>query len=1083
MAMTEETLVQEVTAEYLRNQLHWDESVFGMYEKFGKEGDLGRESDKDIVLARYLGVKLVELNPGLPDIAYQEALRVVCEMPSSTNIVAVNKEKYLLHKNGVEVSFHNEKGERVKKRLRLFDYDDYENNHFLLVREFWVQGDIYRRRADLVGFVNGIPLMFMEVKNVHKDIRAAYEQNLADYKDTVPHLFFHNAFIILGNGIDAKIGSVSSKFEHFNDWKRLNENELGVVAMETLLKGTCTKAHLMNIFENFTLFDQSSGRLVKIVARNHQYLGVMLAIDAVKSREERLGKLGVFWHTQGSGKSYSIVFFAQMVHRKLGGNYTFVVLTDREDLDTQIYKTFAGCGLVDNDKDPCRPDSGKDLKALVGQQKAFVFTLIQKFNEKVDPNNPYSERDDIIVITDEAHRTQYGTLSLNMRNALPKASFIGFTGTPLFKDDEITKKVFGDYISTYDFQRAVEDKATVPLYYDARGEDLVFTDQDGNEYSVADPKGINERIAEKLDELEIDDVDVQQRLERELKRDYHIITATSRLDQIARDFVVHYANAWETGKAMFVCLDKITCVRMHKLIDFYWQQEIKTKEKELLLATDDQDLAWRERQLTWMKETLMAVVVSEEQGEVAKFEKWDLDIKPHRKLLKTGFELADGSRLDVEEAFKSSEHPFRVAVVCAMWLTGFDVPTLSTLYLDKPLKAHTLMQAIARANRVAEGKNNGLIVDYCGILKNLRKALATFAGAADEGHGGGEGENEPAKPNEELLESLNESISFVAEFLRKHNFELNRIITETGFAKNAAIAQAKEIINQNDETRKRFEVMAREVFNKFKACINVPGINTYRDLRDAINVLYKSLQADKANADISEIMKELYEIVDSCIDTTHKISEPKPDGERIYDISQIDFERLRQEFAKSERKNTTVQSLKHAVEQKLARLMMQNPLRTDYQEHYEKLVKEYNQEKDRVVIEKTFEALLKLNDELSHEEKRAIREGLNEESLVLFDLLSKPSLQPKEIVKIKQIAAALLATLKAERLRVSNWQQKESTRDAVKQQIFDFLYDENTGLPVEQYEESEISEITERVFLHIYRAYPRVPSPVYAMCS
>ncbi|MFQ2320117.1 type I restriction endonuclease subunit R [Aeromonas dhakensis] len=1079
MAMTEETLVQEVTAEYLRNQLHWDESVFGMYEKFGKEGDLGRESDKDVVLARYLGVKLVELNPGLPDIAYQEALRVVCEMPSSTNIVAVNKEKYLLHKNGVEVSFHNEKGERVKKRLRLFDYDDYENNHFLLVREFWVQGDIYRRRADLVGFVNGIPLMFMEVKNVHKDIRAAYEQNLADYKDTVPHLFFHNAFIILGNGIDAKIGSVSSKFEHFNDWKRLNENELGVVAMETLLKGTCTKAHLMNIFENFTLFDQSSGRLVKIVARNHQYLGVMLAIDAVKSREERLGKLGVFWHTQGSGKSYSIVFFAQMVHRKLGGNYTFVVLTDREDLDTQIYKTFAGCGLVDNDKDPCRPDSGKDLKALVGQQKAFVFTLIQKFNEKVDPNNPYSERDDIIVITDEAHRTQYGTLSLNMRNALPKASFIGFTGTPLFKDDEITKKVFGDYISTYDFQRAVEDKATVPLYYDARGEDLVFTDQDGNEYSVADPKGINERIAEKLDELEIDNVDVQQRLERELKRDYHIITATSRLDQIARDFVVHYANAWETGKAMFVCLDKITCVRMHKLIDFYWQQEIKTKEKELILTTDDQDLAWRERQLTWMKETLMAVVVSEEQGEVAKFEKWDLDIKPHRKLLKTGFELADGSRLDVEEAFKSSEHPFRVAVVCAMWLTGFDVPTLSTLYLDKPLKAHTLMQAIARANRVAEGKNNGLIVDYCGILKNLRKALATFAGAADEGHGGGEGENEPAKPNEELLESLNESISFVAEFLRKHNFELNRIITETGFAKNAAIAQAKEIINQNDETRKRFEVMAREVFNKFKACINVPGINTYRDLRDAINVLYKSLQADKANADISEIMKELYEIVDSCIDTTHKISEPKPDGERIYDISQIDFERLRQEFAKSERKNTTVQSLKHAVEQKLARLMMQNPLRTDYQEHYEKLVKEYNQEKDRVVIEKTFEALLKLNDELSHEEKRAIREGLNEESLVLFDLLSKPSLQPKEIEKIKQIAAALLATLKAERLMVSNWQQKESTRDAVKQQIFDFLYDENTGLPVEQYEESEISEITERVFLHIYRAYPRVPSPVY----
>jgi len=1079
MAMTEETLVQEVTADYLLNQLQWDESVLGMYEKLGKEGDLGRLSEQEVVLTRYLGEKLIELNPGLPDVAYQEALRLVCEMPASTNIVAVNKEKYSLHKNGVEVSFHNEKGERVKKRLRLFDFDNYEKNHFLLIREFWIKGDIYRRRADLVGFVNGIPLLFMEVKNVHKDIRAAYEQNLADYKDTVPHLFYHNAFIILGNGIDAKIGSVSSKFEHFNDWKRLKENEPGVVDMDTLLKGTCSKTNLMDIFENFTLFDQSSGRLVKIVARNHQYLGVVRAIDAVVHRGGRLGKLGVFWHTQGSGKSYSIVFFAQMVHRKLGGNYTFVVLTDREDLDSQIYKTFAGCGLVDNDKDPCRADSGKDLKVLIGQQKALVFTLIQKFNEKVDPKKPYSERDDIIVITDEAHRTQYGTLSLNMRNALPNASFIGFTGTPLFKDDEITKKVFGDYISTYDFQRAVEDKATVPLYYDARGEELVFTDEDGNEHTVADPKGINERIAEKLDELEIEDVDVQQRLERELKRDYHIITATSRLDQIARDFVAHYANGWETGKAMFVCLDKITCVRMHKLIDFYWQQEIKIKEKALSSATDEQDLAWRARQLAWMKETLMAVVVSEEQGEVAKFEKWGLDIKPHRQLLKGGFELADGSRLDMEEAFKSSEHPFRVAVVCAMWLTGFDVPTLSTLYLDKPLKAHTLMQAIARANRVAEGKNNGLIVDYCGILKNLRKALATFAGAGDEGHGGGEGENEPAKPNEELLESLNESISFVAEFLRKHDFELSRIIAETGFAKNAAIAQAKEIINQNDETRKRFEVMAREVFNKFKACINVPGVNGYRDMRDAINVLYKSLQADKEKADISDIMKELYEVVDGSIDTTHKIKEPKPDGDRIYDISKIDFERLRQEFSRSERKNTTVQSLKHAVEKKLARLMMQNPLRTDYQEHYEKLIKEYNQEKDRVVIEKTFEALLKLNEALSHEEKRAIREGLDEESLVLFDLLSKPNLQPKEIAKIKQVATTLLATLKTERLKVANWQQKESTRDAVKQQIFDFLYDERTGLPVEQYEENEISDITERVFLHIYRAYPELPSPIY----
>lgn len=1069
MAMTEETLVQEVTADYLLSELHWDESFYGMHEKLGPEGDLGRRSEQEVVLTRYLGEKLIELNPGLPDVAYKEAMRIVTELPASTNIVAGNRYFYTLHKNGVEVSFLNDKRERVKKRLRLFDFDNYDNNHFLLVREFWIKGDIYRRRADLVGFVNGIPLLFMEVKNVSQDIRAAYEQNLTDYKDTVPHLLYHNAFIILGNGIEARIGSVSSQFEHFNDWKRLKEDESGVVEMETLLKGTCSKSNLMAIFENFTLFDESSGKLVKIVARNHQFLGVQNAIASVQERQERMGKLGVFWHTQGSGKSYSIVFFAQMVHRKLGGNFTFVVLTDREDLDTQIYKTFAGSGLVDNDKAPCRADSGRDLKDLIRQQKAFVFTLIQKFNEKVDPKTPWSERDDIIVITDEAHRTQYGTLSLNMRNALPNASFIGFTGTPLFKDDEITRKVFGDYVSTYDFQRAVEDKATVPLYYDARGDELRFTDADGNEYSVSNPAGLNERIAEKLEELEIDDIDLQQRLERELKRDYHIITASSRLDQIAQDFVTHYANGWETGKAMFVCLDKITCVRMHKLIEFYWQEAIARKEKELVNTTDE-----RERQLAWMKETLMAVVVSEEQGEVAKFEKWDLDIKPHRHLMKAGFELDDGSRLDIEEAFKLADHPFRVAVVCAMWLTGFDVPTLSTLYLDKPLQAHTLMQAIARANRVSEGKNNGLIVDYCGILKNLRKALATFAGAGDEGY-----EQEPAKPNEELLESLNEAISFVIEFFRQEDFELDSILSATGFAKNAAIVQAKEVINQNDETRKRFEVMAREVFNKFKACINVPGVNAYRDLRDAINILNKSLAADKEKADISGIMKELYEVVDGSIDTTGGVKEPRPDGDRIYDISQIDFERLKQEFAKSGRKNTTVQSLKSAVEKKLARLMMQNPLRTDYQEHYEKLIKEYNQEKDRVLIEKTFETLLKFHETLDEEEQRAIREGLDEESLVLFDLLSKPDLSPKEVAKIKSVAVQLLETLKTERLRVANWQQKESTRDAVKQQIFDFLYDEKTGLPVDLYVDEDIRDITDKVFLHVYRAYPVLPSPIY----
>jgi len=1074
MGMTEDVLVQQTTADYLLHNLHWDESIYAMDERLGKEGTLGRDSEKELVLTRYLGEALMRLNPGLPDEAYRDAMRQIMDVNLAQSLLAINQEKDKLYKSGVLASYRDDKGERQRKTLRIFDFDQPDNNHFLIVRELWVKGDIYRRRADLVGFVNGVPLLFMEVKNLHKDVKAAFEQNFSDYKDTVPHLFHHNAFVILGNGVEAKLGSLSSKYEHFNEWKRLEEEEPGVVDMETLLKGVCGKANLLDLFENYILFDDSSGRLIKIIARNHQYLGVNRAIVAVNNRENLDGKLGVFWHTQGSGKSYSISFFAKKVHRKLGGQFTFLVLTDREDLDKQIYKTFAGVGLVDNDRDPCRAASGKHLDELLGQHKAFVFSLIQKFN---DQGMTGSARDDIIVITDEAHRTQYGTLSLNMRNALPNASFIGFTGTPLLKDDEITSKVFGKYISTYDFQRAVEDKATVPLYYDARGEKLKFS-YEGEEFAVADPKGLNEKIAEKLEEFDIQDVDVQQRLERELKRDYHIITATSRLEQIAADFVEHYVTGWESGKAMLVCIDKLTCVRMHDLIAEKWRDKQLQLDKRLRTerVDDEQEMIFRERQVRWMDETQIAVVVSEEQGEVDKFRKWKLDITPHRKLIKEGFKGEDGKRIDLEDAFKKEDHPFRVAIVCAMWLTGFDVPTLSTLYLDKPLKAHTLMQAIARANRVAEGKNNGLVVDYCGILKNLRKALADFAGAGDDGRDGGDNPQDPTRPKEELLAELAEAIMMVKTFLSDRGFAMSAITGAVSFGRNAAIMQAKEAINENDQTRKQFEVMAREVFKKFKAGINNrPQINDYRIDRDVINIIYKSLQKDRESADISQIMMELHKLVDDSVEVTRsEVGESK-----VYDISQIDFERLRQEFARIANKKTTVVNLRDALAARLAKLMQQNPLRTNFQKHFEEIVDGYNSEKDRVTIERTFEALLKFHNELTEEESRAMRENLSDETLVFFDMLKKPALSKKEIDRIKKVAVDLLDILKNEKLNIDNWREKESTRDAVRQRIYDYLYDDKTGLPEESYEEKEIKGLTELLFNHVYRAYPSVPSPIY----
>ncbi len=715
---------------------------------------------------------------------------------------------------------------------------------------------------------------------------------------------------------------------------------------------------------------------------------------------------------------------------------------------------------------------GRQLNELLTQHKAYIFSLIQKFNQKVEPEQPYSARDDIVVITDEAHRTQYGTLALNLRNALPNASYIGFTGTPLFKDDEITRRVFGEYVSTYDFQRAVDDNATVPLYYDARGEKLGL--------SIGD---LNERIAEKLEALEIDDIDVEQRLERELKRDYHIITAGKRLDQVARDFVQHYSTAWETGKAMLVCIDKVTCVRMHKLIGFYWDERVRELEKELLGIDDEQEELFRRRQLDWMRETRMSVVVSEEQGEVDKFRKWELDITPHRRLMKEGIDLPEAMRskpeyrnmqtMALDDAFKAQEHPLRVAIVCAMWLTGFDVPSLSTLYLDKPLKAHTLMQAIARANRVNEGKNNGLIVDYCGILKHLRKALATFAGMQPEGEGG---EIDPARPDEELLAELAEAIALVRAFLDDRQASLDDVMNKTGFERNAAIVVCKEAANENDENRKRFEVMCREVFKKFKACINVQGVNAHRAERDAINIVYKSLQQDREQADISNIIRQLHEVVDEAIEVQPNW---QAEASAPYDISRIDFDRLRQEFECSPKKNTLTQNLREAVEQRLQRLLQQNPLRTDFQQHYEQIIVEYNREKDRVTIEKTFESLFRIVQELDEEEHRAVREGLDEESLAIFDLLKKPDLKPVEIKLIKSVAVELLGKLKQEKLRVDHWREKEATRDAVRATIRDYLWSDDTGLPVDNYTEDDVDARAEEVFRHIYRAYPTVPSPYY----
>ncbi|MDP1561311.1 MAG: DEAD/DEAH box helicase family protein, partial [Pirellulaceae bacterium] len=379
--------------------------------------------------------------------------------------------------------------------------------------------------------------------------------------------------------------------------------------------------------------------------------------------------------------------FTEKVRRQVSSKFTFLFMTDRNDLDTQIFGTFVGCGVAD-EQTP-RASNGDDLRKILKENHRFVFSLIHKFNQDVDPSEPYSTRDDIIVVSDEAHRTQAGKLARNMRLALPNASFIGFTGTPLFKHDSLTKRIFGSYVSRYDFKRSEEDGATVKLVYENRGEKLGIARLD-----------LNDRIADAIARSTLDP-DQEAQLERLLGKDYEVITADDRLDKIATDFVEHCATRWQSGKSLLVCIDKVTCARMHQRIIPRWQAKLAAAQASIARleyelqsetdadqrATKEKELVWLRGQAAWMAETIIEIIISEAQNEVADFKKWGFDIIPHRALMKQGFEVGE-RRVDVDSAFKNPEHPFRVAIVCAMWLTGFDVECLSTLYIDKPMKAH-----------------------------------------------------------------------------------------------------------------------------------------------------------------------------------------------------------------------------------------------------------------------------------------------------------------------------------------------------------------------------------------------------------
>ena len=1036
---SENILVQESAGHLLQDELGWEVQFAYNTEVLGENGTFGRKSYKEILLVRYFRAALKRLNPWITDEQITEAQETLEKRLSTSSLLQINEEKYYLIRDGIPVTVRYSDGRTETRTVAVIDFGNPYNNDFLAVKEMKIHGDLYRRRTDIVGFVNGLPLLFVELKKHTVDVQNAYYNNYTDYQDTIPQLFYYNAFLMLSNGDEAKIGTLGSKYEFFHEWKRLDEKEQGSVALETMLRGICKKENFLDLLENFILYDHSGGKTVKILARNHQYLGVNEAVRAYGARRLNDGKLGVFWHTQGSGKSYSMVFLAQKIRRKFPGSPTIVILTDREELNRQISDTFENCGLLGKTKAAqFIATSGSDLIDKLRGNPSFVFTLIHKFN---NPNaEPIYPDHDIIIMSDEAHRTQYGIYAENMMKLLPTASRIGFTGTPLLSSDNITARTFGGYISVYDFKRAVEDGATVPLYYENRGEKIL---------DLHNPE-ITDRILDAIEKADID-VDQQEKLEAEFAKEIHLLTAETRLRSIARDFAGHYSDLWASGKAMFVCLNKVTCVRMYNYVQEYWQKEIEALEAKLKTATQ-QEAQELERRIIWMRETEMAVVISQEQNEIQTFKKWKLDIKPHREKME---------KRELDKEFKDSHNPLRVVFVCAMWLTGFDVKCLSCLYLDKPLKAHTLMQTIARANRVNEGKSNGLIIDYIGIVKALRKALADYTANINTPGG------DPTVDKDELIARILETIEKAKEFLRERDFELADLVAAVDFKKLSLLKTAVNAVCGTIEDKKSFSTYASELIRLMKYMDRDDITGQTRKEYEAIAAIYGELQKKRRHVDTTDLMVEINAIISEYVEMDD-VPPTTAEESRRFNISEIDFDLLRREFARVKKKNLIMKDLEEIIQLKLDRLLLNNPNRIDYYERYQQIITDYNSEQDRATIEKTFMDLMDLASHLDNEEKRYAREGFDsDEELSVYDMLFRENLSKADIQKIKGVASSLLKKIKAKIAELDHWTDKQETKAAVDNLIRDTLWEE---LP-ECYDEISISEYRQRIYEYIYTRY------------
>ena len=945
-----------------------------------------RASYSDIILDEKLRSALVAINPNIPSDVIDEVYRKV-STSTSPDLYEDNRIFHRMLVNGVDVEYTKPDGSITGDKVWLIDFDNPSKNSFSAINQFTVIENRQNRRPDIVVCVNGIPLAIVELKNAVNENTTnhhAYNQ-LQTYKKEIPSLFRTNAVLVISDGIEARVGSLTANKERFMPWRTIDGINIapkGSAELETLLKGLFEKSVLLDLVQNFTVFEADGAKIIKKIAAYHQYHAVNKAVECTVSASSEDGdkRAGVIWHTQGSGKSLSMAFYAgKIIQQKPMQNPTLVVLTDRNDLDDQLFGTFCLCEELLH-QTPAQAKDRKHLTELLSVASGgVVFTTIQKFApEKGEAYPLLSDRRNIVVIADEAHRSQYDFIdgfARHMRDGLPNASFIGFTGTPIELSDKDTYAVFGENIHTYDIQQAVEDGATVRIYYESRLAKI--------ELDEAERPHIEEEFQEVT---ENEEVDRKEKLKSKWARLEALVGAEKRINLIAQDLVDHFERRLEAmdGKGMAVCMSRRICVDLYNAI-------IKLRPE---WHSDDDEKG------------VVKVIMTGSASDPESFQS-HVRNKAGRDLL--------------ARRAKDPSDPLKLVIVRDMWLTGFDAPSMHTMYIDKPMQGHGLMQAIARVNRVFKDKPGGLVVDYLGIADSLKKALANYT-ERDR--------SETGVPQGEAIAVMLEKYELVKQLF--HEFDYSSAIDGTPEERLRVIPAAMEHILSQEKGRERFMQASLDLSKAFALCATTDEAKEIRDEVGFFQNIRSALSKSTAGGgkDLEDLNTSLQQLVSKAVASTEMVDIFAAAGLKNPDISILSDEFLA-EFKGMERKNLALEMLRKLLKDEIKSRSKKNVVQArNFTEMLESTIQKYQ---GRLIeTAQVIEELINLAKEMRNAQNKAEELGLNDDEAAFYDALAD-NMSAQDVLgddQLRNISRELAESIK--KSTSIDWTVKESVRAKIR---------------------------------------------------